>query len=479
MIRPGMRDLLAGPIVIAFVAATACGDSRPPANPPNPPPSGVETIRGNERLGWDQQAAGQAELATFSYAIYVDGTRSVLRDVTCTTTASAAGFPCSARLPSLTPGLHTLEVAAFLVAGGVTLESSRSTPLRVNVSASITGSTITGTSGDAALPLSARSPHVRVAASFDGFSDIGDVAVAPDGRVFVAERRGVVRVISDGVTDPRPVLVAGERLVSMALDPEFARTGLVYVLQADSFDQNARMLRLVRYRDAGGSFGERAVIIDNLPAAGEPPSGSVRVGPDGKLYVTSVFTPADRDVESEGRLLRMEKDGTTPADQPPGDPVYARGFAAIRGFDWEPGAASIWIADGPPGFDRLSTLTTDPQRARQRTSDAEHRLTAGTRALALRFYDGRAIPALRDTLLVAADTGLLSVRFAATSDPRESASRRDPRRIAAVETLIDAPMRAVATAADGVYVATDSSVFLLEKNGTSRLVPQSLRPPTK
>ena len=467
MIRPGMRDLLAGPIVFAIVAATACGDSRPP-NPTNPPPDGVVTIRGNERLGWDQLASGQAELATFSYAIYVDGTRSVLGDVTCSTTAAAVGFPCSARLPSLTPGQHTLEVAAFIVSAGVTMESSRSTPLRVNVSASITAPPITGTSEEAAPSLNARSRDVSVAASFDGFSDIGDVAVAPDGRVFVAERRGVVRVISGGVTDPRPVLLAGERLVSMALDPEFARTGLVYVLQADSFDQNAGTLRLVRYREAGGSFGERAVIIDNLSAAGEPPSGSVRVGPDAKLYVTSVFTTADRAVEGDGRLLRMEKDGTTPADQPPGDPVYARGFASIRGFDWQPGAASIWVADGPPGFDRLSAVTTDPRRARQRTSDAEHRLT-GTRALAVRFYDGDAIPALRGTLLVAADTGLLSVRF----------DRRDPRRIASVETLIDAPMRAVATATDGVYVATDSSVFLLEKNGTSRLVPQLLRPPTK
>ena len=470
MIRPGMRHLLAGPIVIAILTATACGDSRSPTNPPNPPPSDVQTIRGTERLGWDQQAAGQAELATFSYAIYVDGTRSVFGDVSCATTATAVGFPCSARLPSLTPGQHSLEVAAFIVVDGGTIESSRSTPLRVNVSVSITAPSLTGASGDAAPPLSAGSRHVSVAASFDGFSDIGDVAVAPDSRVFVAERRGVVRVISGGVTDPRPVLLAGEPIVSMTLDPEFARTGLVYVLQADSFDQNAGTLRLVRYREAGGSFGERAVIIDNLSAAGEPPSGSVRVGPDGKLYVTSVFTPADRAVQSDGgRLLRMERDGTTPADQPPGDPVYARGFAAIRGFDWQPGAAFIWVADGPPGFDRLSAVTTDPRRARQRSSDAEHRLTAGARTLALRFYHGDSIPALRDTLLVAADTGLLSVRF----------DRRDPRRIASVETVIDAPMRAIATAANGVYVASDSSVFLLEKNGTSRPIPQLLRPPTK
>jgi glucose/arabinose dehydrogenase len=447
-----MRDLPALPVVIAFLAAAACGDSRPSSNPP---PSDVPTIRGTERLGWDQAAATQAELQTFSYAIYVDGTRAVLPDASCSTAVTAAGFQCSARLPSMTPGQHTLELAAFVMTGGAVTESPRSAPFRVNVSPSIIffPSASRSAPGDTPAAAGTASTLVRVAASFDGFNDIGDVAAAPDGRIFVAERRGAVRVIAGGVTDPRPVLLAGERIVSLALDPAFDRTGVVYALQADPLEQGTGALRLVRYREAGGSFGERAIIAENLPGAGEPPSGSVRVGPDGKLYVTSLFTPSDREGASEGRVLRLEKDGTTPADQPPGDPVYAAGFAAIRGFDWQPDAASIWIGDGSLEFDRLSMRAADPRRARQRAEGTEHPMTPGTGMAALRFYAGDAIPALRDSLLVAAETGLLRVRF----DSREG------RRVSSIDTLLDVPMRAISVGPAAVYAASDSTVFRLER----------------
>jgi glucose/arabinose dehydrogenase len=453
-----MRDLLAGPLVIAFLAAAACGDSRPPSNPP---PSDIPTISGTERLGWDQTAATQAELQTFRYAIYVDGTRAVLADATCSTAVTAAGFQCSARLPSMTPGQHTLELAAFVTTSGVITESPRSAPFRVNVSPAITlpilPSSSRSASADAPAAAGSASTLVRVAASFDGFNDISDVAVAPDGRVFVAERRGAVRVIAGGVVDPRPVLLAGERIVSLALDPAFDSNGLVYALQSDALDQGTGAVRLVRYRDAGGSFGERAVIVENLRAPGEPPSGSVRVGPDGKLYVTSFFTPSDREGGSEGRLLRLEKDGTTPQDQPPGDPVYAAGFAAIQAFDWQPDAASIWIGDGSLEFDRLSMRGADPRRARQQTDGTEHRMTPGTRVAALRFYTGEAIPALRHRLLVAAESGLLSVRF----------DNQDPRRVSSIDTLLDVPMRAISAGPEALYAASDSTVFVLERGRTA------------
>ena len=442
-----------------MVAAAACGDSRP-SGTPSPPPSVGEPIRGTERLGWDQQAASQSELRTFTYAVYVDGTRSVLLDVTCGGTVTFNGFPCSARLPSMTPGQHTLELATFIIVDGVVTESPKSPPLRVNVTPAITGpsSEIAPSAGRRApdepgLPTAVTRHQVRVAATFDGFEDIGDVAVSRDGKIFVAERRGVVRLIAGGVTDPRPVLLAGERLVSIALDPEFERTGFVYALQADPPELNTSALRLVRYREAGGSFGERAVIVESLPGNGEPPSGSVRVGPDGKLYVTTFVPRADGDDALGGRLLRLEADGTTPADQPPGDPVFAAGFASIRGFDWQPRAASMWIADGSSTFDRLAVVAADPRRARLRTTGGEQPLTPGTRIAALRFYEGDAIPSLRNTLLVAAQTGLLSMRF----------DRRSPSRVTSVDTLIETPMRAIVPAASGVYVASESSVLLLQR----------------
>src|SRR3954452_12670659 len=68
-----------------------------------------------------------------------------------------------------------------------------------------------------------------------GLTNPTQMAVAPDGRVFVAEQGGTLRVIQGGAVLPTPVLTVatdstGERgLVGVALDPNFAADGLVYV----------------------------------------------------------------------------------------------------------------------------------------------------------------------------------------------------------------------------------------------------------
>src|SRR5262245_44937800 len=118
-------------MLLATSAIAACGGSTPSPPVVNPPPGG-ETINGNERIGWDQPAADAVELATIRYAIYVDGTRTEASGVTCTTTSTAAGFACTGRLPPLTPGAHTLQLASFVVDGGI-LESPRSAALPVTV----------------------------------------------------------------------------------------------------------------------------------------------------------------------------------------------------------------------------------------------------------------------------------------------------------------------------------------------------------
>jgi hypothetical protein len=120
-----------------FAATAACVACR--GNPPEPPvvtpPAGSETINGSERLGWDQRAGDAVELAAIRYAAYVDGARSELTSVSCATTASTTGYACTARLPPMSAGNHTLEIASFIQDGG-TLESARSAALRVTVTSS-------------------------------------------------------------------------------------------------------------------------------------------------------------------------------------------------------------------------------------------------------------------------------------------------------------------------------------------------------
>src|SRR5262249_59359951 len=123
-------------------AGAACGTSAP--QPPiATPPAGAEPILGNERIGWDQRAGDNVELSGLRYAIYVDNARSELAGVTCADSATDAGYACSAQLPRMTAGTHTLELAAFLQDGSLP-ESSRSAALLVTVSAGTSTSAASG-----------------------------------------------------------------------------------------------------------------------------------------------------------------------------------------------------------------------------------------------------------------------------------------------------------------------------------------------
>jgi hypothetical protein len=92
----------------------ACDEKLPKGPQPQPQPTGDEQrITGRERIGWDQQADDRTELASFRYAMYVDGTRRDLANVSCATDPGAAGFACQANLPALSLGVHTLEIVTF------------------------------------------------------------------------------------------------------------------------------------------------------------------------------------------------------------------------------------------------------------------------------------------------------------------------------------------------------------------------------
>jgi hypothetical protein len=102
-----------GSVVAALaIALAACGGSGTPPPSTSDPGGTGERISGNERLGWNQGAASASELATFRYAAYVDGNRVALTDVSCGGLSSSAA-PCSSRMPAMTPGAHSIELASF------------------------------------------------------------------------------------------------------------------------------------------------------------------------------------------------------------------------------------------------------------------------------------------------------------------------------------------------------------------------------
>ena len=190
------------------IVTVACGADTP--EPPVVTPGPPETVAGTERLGWTQRATDAAELSTFRYAAYVDGARAELTGVSCQPLSpqTSSDFDCTAPLPPMSTGPHTLELATFIVDGDL-LESGRSAPLQVNRTSAPTAvapappaTWASGTTVGTADGL-----RLRIDRIAEGLVRPTDLAFLPDGRVLVAEEAGQVRVLMpDGRLLAEPAL---------------------------------------------------------------------------------------------------------------------------------------------------------------------------------------------------------------------------------------------------------------------------------
>jgi glucose/arabinose dehydrogenase len=452
-------------------AVAACGGNGPPA--PSPGGGDTGTITGRERLAWDQLAQSDAELATFRYALYVDGNRTELPNASCTFGPGTV-YVCTAQLPSMAPGRHTLELATY-IDGAPSLESARSSPLVVTVAGAATSGLPSSPSTNAlsSSPQLATSAGVRlfVEAFADGLEQSTAIEFAPDGGMFVAERAGRIRIVRDGALRPEPALtldhlfVADDNgaddnggLLDLALDPDFRQNRLVFVLDVVADDAGAPVFRLARYREAADRFGERAILFDNVPASASHPSGSIAFGPDGKLYVA--LDDADDPVNAarlssfNGKVLRLNADGSTPDDQPAASPVYSSGHRSPRSLSWDSQTGALWLAD-PVRSDaeRLNATASEAARA-ERVVRTAFSLPLSTGPTAVTIYRGELIGALRGDLLAASDRegSILRVRFDGSLQRVASTERLDLDGADHVHTIRVGP--------DGaVYVGTDHGVL--------------------
>jgi glucose/arabinose dehydrogenase len=203
-------------------------------------------------------------------------------------------------------------------------------------------------------------PGVEVVAT--GLQAPWSLDFAPDGRIFVTERPGRVRVIAGGRLQPEPwaTVPVAERpgsesgLMGIALDPDFWSNGFVYVYYSYQ-DQGRLWNRLVRLVDRNGRGEVDRVLLDRIPGASIHDGGRVKFGPDGKLYLTVGDAAAGENAQNpnslNGKILRLNPDGTVPPDNPfPGSPVYALGLRNPQGLAWHPLTRQLFASDhGPSG----------------------------------------------------------------------------------------------------------------------------------
>ena len=183
----------------------------------------------------------------------------------------------------------------------------------------------------------------------------------PDGRLIFTERPGFVRIIENdsvrtvGEIDVAAVGEAG--LLGIAVDPEFEQNQFVYLYYTCSVDGGLRN-RLSRFVFTT-VLGNETVLLDSIPGATIHDGGRVAFGPDNLLYVTT-GDAGDASLSGDtgslaGKILRMEKDGSIPADNPFNNYIYAYGLRNSQGIAWQNGA--MYATDhGPIQHDEINKI---------------------------------------------------------------------------------------------------------------------------
>jgi glucose/arabinose dehydrogenase len=208
-------------------------------------------------------------------------------------------------------------------------------------------------------------PGPVVPAAFEdvatGFDVPWGLVFLPDGSALLSER-DTARILSvsadGGVTEVGPVegvQPGGEGgLLGLAVAPDSPEIIYAYFTAAEDN-------RVVRMPYLGGALGAAEVVVDGIPKAGNHNGGRLAFGPDGKLYVsTGDASRPERaqDLESlGGKILRLNPDGSIPADNPfGGSPVFSYGHRNVQGLAFDEDG-NLWASEfGQNTWDELNLI---------------------------------------------------------------------------------------------------------------------------
>ncbi|HJS23857.1 MAG TPA: PQQ-dependent sugar dehydrogenase [Pyrinomonadaceae bacterium] len=197
-----------------------------------------------------------------------------------------------------------------------------------------------------------------------GLSNPTAMALAPDGRIFVCQQNGVLRVIKNGALLPTPFLTvtvdsSGERgLLGIAFDPNFVSNQLVYIYYtAITPTLHNRISRFTANGDVALA-GSEVIVMDlpNLSTATNHNGGALHFGPDGLLYVAVGDNANGANAQTLstrlGKMLRITSTGAIPTNNPffnqaTGDnrAIWALGVRNPFTFSFQSGVGRMFIND--------------------------------------------------------------------------------------------------------------------------------------
>jgi aldose sugar dehydrogenase len=252
------------------------------------------------------------------------------------------------------------------------------------------------------------SPALNIQTIATGLNGAWAMAFLPDGNFLITENSGTMHIVQPNGFVSAPLAgvppvkaVAAQGLHDILLDPDFAQNRMLYFTYfappkgeapgtwpIEYFYENVwtkpfaerRTLQIGSERVARARLSNDERSLEDVDVLAEGAERRIVLAPDGKLFVTGAdrfrFYDSDLDgVEHDftdnpdvrrnfsGRILRINRDGSVPKDNPwltratvPAD-TFAHGFKDPEGAAIHPQTGQLWVIDhGPQGGDEIDIV---------------------------------------------------------------------------------------------------------------------------
>ena len=188
-----------------------------------------------------------------------------------------------------------------------------------------------------------------------------------DKRIFISEKGGTIRVIDSGelLDDPLVTLRTADvfdgGLLGIAVHPNFEQNNILYAYYTYS-EEGELWNKLIQIKESDSKIIEAKTILDKVPGSSFSNGGIIKFGPDSKLYVgtgiVSDLSHESQNLESlQGKILRLNDDGTVPDDNPFDDSlVYSYGHRNPKGMAWD-SLGNFYLTEiGPTKNDEINLI---------------------------------------------------------------------------------------------------------------------------
>jgi glucose/arabinose dehydrogenase len=217
----------------------------------------------------------------------------------------------------------------------------------------------------------AESGSIKVEVLASGLHHPWGMALLPDGSMLVSERRGRLLRIAGGtaveVAGVPPVAARGQGgLFDLALDEAFATSRRLWFSYAEPGEGGAGTALATATLSADGSRLEgvrRLFAMARKTEAAHHFGGRIALAPDGKLFLTTgdrgEAARAQDSLDHAGAVIRLNRDGTIPSDNPFADgakglpELWSKGHRNIQGAVFDAGV--LWTVEhGAMGGDEVN-----------------------------------------------------------------------------------------------------------------------------